>query len=499
MSEIIPIVIVALLHFVCFILRPIFMLIYHRKLPGIPPINNHLLKLSATTLAKKIRNGELSSQTVVETYIQRVKEVNPLLNAVIEDRFEQAVLDAKTCDARLKCGEVVAATLEAEKPLYGVPVTIKESCSLKGLSLTGGLLSRKGMKATEDGSAVELLKDAGAIPLLVSNTSELCTSVHSYNRLFGTTKNPHDRRRTPGGSSGGEAALISAGASVLGIGSDLVGSIRIPASFTGIFGHKPTPGLVPIDGHFPIAGDVKVNPVLVLGPLARCVEDLCLAMKILSSKSEKTLHPIEPIDLKHTKVFYLDNIGCSCGIRSTTSDIRQAVHKAKSYLAEKGAHIEKLPQKWVRDMFPVVIAVASELQVPNLLNIDNPEVKKNAFLEFIKATIGLSQYTPMLAFLQLFIDTGGFVSHSRLQHFRQLKEKIREEVNNELRGNAVIISPTFPRVADYPQLMFFQIDSNIYSAFANIMQLPSTSVPIGFTKTGLPVGIQVTDPLDSLL
>ncbi|CAK9815707.1 Fatty-acid amide hydrolase 2 [Anthophora quadrimaculata] len=491
MSEILITTVTALLRFICLTLRPMFMLIYHRKLPGMPPIKNHLLKLSATTLAKKIRNGELSSQTVVETYIERIKEVNPLINAVVEDRFEQAILDAKTCDARLKSGEVVAETLETEKPLYGVPVTIKESCSLKGMSLTGGVMSRKGVKATEDGKAVELLKNAGAIPLLVSNTSELCSSVHTNNNLFGATKNPYDRRKTPAGSSGGEAALISAGASVLGIGSDLAGSIRIPASFNGIFGHKPTPGLVPLNGHFPIAGSVDENSILVIGPLARCVDDLCLAMKLLNSKSEKTLHPIEPIDLKYTKVYYLDNIDHCCGMRSTSSEIKQAIHKAASYLSEKGAHVEKMPQRWVRDMFSMMIAIASEIQVPNLLNIDNPEVKKNAFLELVKATLGMSQYTPTVAFLQLFINTVKFIPPSRIEHILQLKEKIREEVNNELRGNAVIISPTYPRVADYPQLMFFQPDSTIYSGFANIMQLPSTSVPMGFNKSGLPVGIQV--------
>lgn len=192
-----------MMNIISILMRPILWFMYRKRLPNIPPIKNPLLRLSATTIAKKIRNGDLKSETIVKAYIDRIQEVNPFINAVIEDRFELAINEAKLYDEQLKSGKFTIHILEKEKPLYGVPITIKESCCLSGMSYTGGSLSRKGIKALADGPAVKIIKDAGAIPLLVSNTSEFCTSLHSYNFLYGHTLNPYDRRRTSGGSSGG--------------------------------------------------------------------------------------------------------------------------------------------------------------------------------------------------------------------------------------------------------------------------------------------------------
>ncbi|XP_076239341.1 fatty-acid amide hydrolase 2-B-like [Calliopsis andreniformis] len=483
---------IVLLHFMHFILRPLYSLIYFRKPQNIPPIKNPLLKLSAVTLAKKIRQGELSSQTVVEAYIERIKEVNPFINAVVEDRFEAAVNEAKLCDQKLKTGDVNVLLLEREKPLYGVPVTIKESCSLKGMSYTGGTLARRGMKASEDGAAVEMLKNAGAIPLCVTNTSELCTAIHTANPLFGKTCNPYDRRKSPGGSSGGEGALLGAGASILGIGSDLIGSVRIPCLFNGVFGHKPTPGIISIKGHFPTSNDPTFQTFLTIGPMARSMDDLCLAMKVLTTNSEKNLRLDDSVNLKKLRVFYLENFDSLFGVRSTTQDIRRKIKEATKYLAENGAHVEQLSQEWVSNMFFILMTLCGGVNLPCLfLNPEHSETKKTAVCEFIKSVFGLSQYTQTLTFVELLKDTHALMSLSSLEHYKNVREDLRQRVNSLLRDDAVIICPTYPEAAPFPQLGLFQYDCSVYSGFANLMQLPSTHVPMGLNDNGLPIGFQV--------
>ncbi|XP_053989711.1 fatty-acid amide hydrolase 2-A-like [Hylaeus volcanicus] len=274
------------IHFLYFFLRPIFALIFLRKRPKIPPIKNQLLLDSATTLAKKIKSGEVSSQTIVEAYIERIKEVNPFINVVVDDRFVEAVNDAKICDAKLKSGEVTAIMLENEKPLFGIPFTVKESCSVAGKK-----------------------RECNKTP---------CISYLVFSRRQ-------------------EGALLGAGASILGIGSDMMGSIRIPSFFNGVFGHKPTPGIIPNNGHIP---DYSQFSMFVQGPLARYAEDLILAVKVMSVDCDVPLHLDKPLDVKNLRIFYVENIKSFCGIRSTTSDVRQSIRKALRYLSGNGARVE---------------------------------------------------------------------------------------------------------------------------------------------------------------
>ncbi|XP_076163973.1 fatty-acid amide hydrolase 2-like [Ptiloglossa arizonensis] len=481
-----------IIHLIYYVLRPFLVLIHIKKPPAIPPIKNPLLKVSASELARKIRHGELSSRTVVEAYIERIKEVNPFLNAVVEERFEAAVNDAEICDANLKTGKVNVATLEREKPLYGVPVTIKETCSLAGMSYTGGNLWRKGMKASEDGSAVKMIKNAGAIPLCVTNIPELCTGIHTTNLIVGSTKNPYDTRKSAGGSSGGEGALLGAGASIIGIGSDLMGSIRIPSHFNGIFGHKSTPGIIPNKGHLPDFTGTTIEFMFVYGPMTRYMEDLYLVMKILTAKCERPLGFDDPVDVKSLRVFYLDNFDSFCGIRSTTTDIRETIKEATRYLAGNGARVEHLSQEWVSSMYILLMSSLGEIKIPELL-LDPKYNERNErpYLELVKAIFGLSDYTIPLAYVQLLRKVHGYIPPSTEKYYRKLREEIRHKVNNVLGNDGVFICPAFSQTADLQQLLFYQSDSIIYSAFSNMMHLPSTYVPMGLNSDGLPIGFQV--------
>lgn len=208
---------------------------------GLPPINDLApFGLLYFMLILVYFYSQLRSEDVVRAYIQRIREVNPLINAVVEERFAAAIEEAKKADELIASAQTI--WLIKTYPLLGVPFTVKESCALKGAPLTGGSLPRRSVRASVDGEAVANLRASGCIPLLVSNTPEYCLSWESYNHVTGRTLNPYDSRRTAGGSSGGEGALIGAGASLFGVGSDVAGSIRVPSLFNGIFGHKPTAG-----------------------------------------------------------------------------------------------------------------------------------------------------------------------------------------------------------------------------------------------------------------
>ncbi|XP_076754814.1 fatty-acid amide hydrolase 2-B [Xylocopa sonorina] len=355
-------------------MHPFLWLMNCRKPSKVSAITNPILKLSATTLARKIRNGELSSEMVVQAYIERIKEVNSLLNAVVNERFEDALYEAKMYDAQLKDGKVTASYLETEKPLYGVPVTIKEICGVKGLSHTAGTVCRAGQKALDDGAAVKLLKDAGAIPLLVSNIPHLCAGYNTTNHLYGTTYNPYNTRKSPGGSSGGEAALISSGASVLGLGTDLAGSIRIPAHMTGIFGFKPSSGIIPLEGQWPEVEEETFNGMLALGPLARHMEDIYMAMKVLSAKSAIPLHLDEPVDIKNLKIFYANDIRCNTPFAVTTPpDIRNAIDKASTSTNQYWLSAKEELRKKINDLLQdngvlIIPTYPSLLMYPKQLN-----------------------------------------------------------------------------------------------------------------------------------
>ena len=190
----------------------------------IRPPTNHILYLPACVIARKIKQRELTCEETSKAFIERIYEVNPSLNAVVDDRFEEAIAEARYIDEVLdsdvlKYEQEKAALLS--KPLLGVPVTIKESLACKGLSHSAGLLVRKDTTAAKDSDVVENLRKAGAIPIAVTNCSELCMWCETDNYLYGRTNNPYDTSKMAGGSSGGEGSIISAAGSVCGVGSDV--------------------------------------------------------------------------------------------------------------------------------------------------------------------------------------------------------------------------------------------------------------------------------------
>src|SRR2546421_2478755 len=282
-----------------------------------------LLSKSLPEVAHLIISRAISSVDLVESYLNKIEELNPALNAVVTIAPD-VIESARCCDSELARGNIIG-------PLHGIPLTIKDTIATKGIRTTSGSRLRVDDVPQHDAPVVTRLKAAGAIILGKTNTPEMAIPYETDNPVFGRTNNPHDSGRTAGGSSGGEAAAIAAGLSLAGIGSDLAGSIRVPAHFCGIAGLKPTSGSVPMEGHLPLAtGTLSLGASI--GPMARRVADLALLFSVIASKPETEL-PTEALnELGGVRVaWYTDD-----GVSPVAEEVANAVRRAASILSDAG-------------------------------------------------------------------------------------------------------------------------------------------------------------------
>ncbi|MGO9008713.1 MAG: amidase [Bryobacteraceae bacterium] len=292
-----------------------------------------LITYSATGQARLIRERRVSSRELVAAHLERIAAINPKLNAAVEVLAESALAAAAAADAS-----------EPRGPLHGVPFSIKDSLDLAGSVVTAGTLGRKNAPAsTEDATLVNRLRRAGAIPIARTNLPDLLFAFESDNLIFGATHNPYDTARTPGGSSGGEAALLAACGSPLGLGSDCAGSVRVPAAFCGCAAIKPTSGRLPRTGHFPPAGG-WIEALWQIGPMARRVEDLVTVMPLLAGPDGRD-HTVVDMSLENPRAVrvrdlrlavYTDN-----GLAAADAEVSRVVRAAAAALAQEGCRVEE--------------------------------------------------------------------------------------------------------------------------------------------------------------
>ncbi|KRT80343.1 amidase, partial [Oryctes borbonicus] len=299
---------IALRFIIDYIVDFIFGLFLNGTRYAISKPKNKLVLQSATSLARKIRRKEVTSEEVVKAFIERIKEVNPALNAVVDDRFEEALKEAQQIDTDIKSGKIVEDDFK-RKPFLGVPFTTKESTVCKGLNVSFGLLARKYEFGGEDSKVVELMKNAGGILLGVTNIPQLNRWCECYNPVYGVTNNPYNTSKNVGGSSGGEACIIAARGSPIGIGTDIAGSLRIPSFRCGVFGHKPSHDLISTAGLTFRTG--AENPTMVTaGPMSAHSEDLIPLLKILLDDNVNKLRLDEEVNVKKIKIYYMTESSC---------------------------------------------------------------------------------------------------------------------------------------------------------------------------------------------
>jgi fatty acid amide hydrolase len=300
--------------------------------------STELIALSASEMARQVAAGTITSVELVDAHIRRIELVNPRLNAVVIPLFEQARREAAAADAARQAGQALG-------PLHGVPITIKECFHLAGTVATEGIGRFAHEVMTTDGPLVRRLRRAGAIVLAKTNLPQLMLMHETDNPIYGRTNNPWDVDRVPGGSSGGEAAIIAAGGSPLGLANDIGGSIRNPAHFCGICGLKPTTlRLTNAGTRDNLRGMEALRPQP--GPLARHVDDLYLALQVLTTLEDDELDAqIAPVPLRNPGEVDVARLRIGMwtddGVFPASPALRRAVQEAAGALREVGAHVEE--------------------------------------------------------------------------------------------------------------------------------------------------------------
>ncbi|SPP82973.1 fatty-acid amide hydrolase 2 [Drosophila guanche] len=474
-------------------------LVMVRRLPDFPPISDPLLNRPVVELATQLRRGEISSAQLVGAYIARVREVNPALNAVVDERFKAALTDAQLADdfiARAST-EFDRVALFTRYPILGVPFTAKESCSVKGLSFAVGSIIRKNMKAATDGEVVELLRAAGGIPLLVSATPEFCMSFETSTVINGCCVNPYDMRRSSAGSSGGEGTLNGCGATTFGVGSDISGSIRLPAMFCGVFGHKPTGGLLSVKGHFPYSLTDKTFPnMLQIGPITRFARDMPLLLEIMAGDNKHKLKMEEPVALKDIKIYYSYGYsGLNCFTHPVVDfEIKLAVTKAVKCFEKAGIQAKQLDLSFLSNSLEIALVSLVDLKgIPSIVTQrpDRPPSMRLLIIEFMNSLIGHSLFTKEALFLELMQRFNGLMASGNMQAYRDEVDKIKDHMIELLGNRGVLLLPTFHTSALGFHTSIVNVTGIDNMLLFNILGLPATHVPMGLNQRGMPIGIQV--------
>ncbi|XP_065221683.1 fatty-acid amide hydrolase 2-A-like [Planococcus citri] len=471
---------------------------YFAKLPRkpLPALNEPgILNSSATTLAEKIRTKELTSEQVVKAFIERCQQVNGQLNAIIEDRFEAALEDARNVDRLIRSNEKPIEQLAKEKPLLGVPVTFKECLMVKGLSYTAGAQLRKGVKATEDGDAVAALRNAGAIPIAVTNLPELCCSYETRSDIIGYTNNPYDPNLTSGGSSGGEGALVSAAGSVIGIGSDFGGSIRVPSFYCGLFGHRPTSGIVSLTGHFPNSPDETFQKTNSIGPFCRYAEDLKLALAAMAGVKEvASLNLDQKVNLSELRIYYMLDRGFKLSEISVDPDIKKVILKAVKHLrSTHECFVQKINIAEMDDALEMIMTKATQMKdVDSVLVLKDPKNESSLLSELLKLFINKASYSMELLMMRFNAKACFFwIPENKRPEYLSAANNLANRLKELLKEDGVLFYPTFASLAFYKQQSLWKMTSMAYPMIVNILGFPATHVPMGLNANGIPVGFQV--------
>ena len=450
------------------------------------------VELSAALAAKKVSAVELAQDV-----IDRIERHDSGINAVCVRDFERGLAAARAADAALARGE--------NKPLLGIPMTVKESYNVAGLPTTWGNPEQKDFVPAEDALSITRVKDAGAVILGKTNVPLGLGDWQSYNDIYGTTNNPFDLGRTPGGSSGGSSAALAAGYGALSMGSDIGGSLRVPAFHCGVYAHKPTFNLVASRGHTPpplppLPFDRDLS---VIGPMARGAADLSLLLDAIAGPDpidagkgyKLALSPPRHSELKNFRVLLID----TDPVMPTDKAVRGTLDTLAANLAKAGVKVDRnsplLPD----------FAASTRLYMRMLMSFLSASFTPQVYADATAAAKALSPDDDSLAAERL---RGIALSHRDWLIAGGGRSRLRAQWRELFKTYDAVICPIMPTPA-YPhdhsedqETRRIKIDGKDYvypdqlawPGIATLPGLPSTAIPTGFAPDGLPVGVQIVGP-----
>lgn len=438
-----------------------------------------ILEASASSMAARVAAKRLAPVELVEAHLQQIEKLNPKLNAFVDLRPEAALAEARAAETKVTNGDQLG-------PLHGVPLSIKSCVDVAGLKCEAGSKLRAGNVPKKDAVLVQRLKAAGAIILGVTNTPEFLMAWETDNLLYGRTNNPWNLARTPGGSSGGEAAAIATCMSACGVGSDGGGSVRVPAHYTGICALKPTPGRIPATGHFP-SGAGSFAWLGQVGPMARYVEDLHLMLGVMSGydTGDPVAAPVPLVEadlreLREIRVAYFEDDG----VHPVSAETRAALQAAAKALEQQGFtvepfrpdHLQRVHELW-QDVFVRMTGM-----------LFGPMLKGQK-----------QRISPILADMRkLQSSLQPFSAESLLMSIME-RDIIREAVLRQMERYPIWLLPVAPGPAfrhgeigwtrDNHSATF--VDTFPYTQWFNLLGCPAAVVPVAKSSEGLPIGVQI--------
>jgi Asp-tRNA(Asn)/Glu-tRNA(Gln) amidotransferase A subunit family amidase len=435
--------------------------------------------LPAVVMAQQIHDKKISPVELVEAHLAKIERLNPKLNVFVHVDRERVLGEARDAEAVVMTGKLLG-------PLHGVPISIKSSLDVAGMRCEAGTLLRAGHVATHDAPLVVRLRQAGAIVLGVTNTPEFLMAWETDNSLYGRTNSPWDLERTPGGSSGGEAAAIAAGMSAGGVGSDGGGSIRVPAHFSGICGLKPTPGRIPSTGHFP-ASDGPFALIGVVGPMARTVADVRALFEVMQGPDDgDTCAAPVPLwwpsddEAQKLRVGYFEDDGRT----PVTSETRVAVRTAAQALRGAGFQVEPFRPEGLEEarvLWKKFFVTAGGMLIRPMFQGREHDLSPvlKQFLEWSAAEPPLTGETLLEAWVG--------------------RDILRAKFLAQMRKYPILLCPAAAipafrhgeRSWTIEGTLVNYLDAWSYTEWFNLLGNPVAVVPVSHSSDGLPIGVQI--------
>ena len=450
---------------------------------------------SATEAAQAIRDNKVTSLQLTRHMLRRIERFNPVINSIVSLMQDQALRRAAMADDALKNGIIWG-------PLHGVPCTVKDHYEIAGVLTTCGSPEYKDHIPKKNAVVVQRLLDAGAVILGHTNVPELAADWQSYNDVYGTTVNPWNHDVTPGGSSGGCAASLAAGMSFLSVGSDFAGSIRVPSHFCGVYGHRPTMGIIPIRGSVPGTINSVHRPVSRMstpGPLARTPADLRLAMQVIGGldEFESKAYTWKLPKPRHERLadykigYVIDDPLCPStgGVRDTLAGMAYRLGDVCADAREGWPSGVDPAEEFYLFKLLRYMEKAVQLKDENLEETRKAALRRDVDDDGLMAWVWTAPHKYHIMYDEKRIET------------RSLWQKIFEDIDVFLMP--ADFTPAFPhdhsdtmttRTLETPEGTRQYMDQLFWMTFSSITGLPCTTAPVGLTPDGLPVGVQIMGP-----